>query len=182
MKEEKQIQNYDGPILDTPSLNYKVIDLVYLDSGCMSAVHTDLEFSSAEEIRDTFILKDFVLRDYEGVEIKLLWIQSTVLRLILSTTQEQSGLLDLLSLDDVIRFTVPCKSKPTQNRTHVSYGFIFTDSESITQNIKITGCMDKFWQHVKEVDLSSLNSFSISLKDPHIKNVCSYQIVGTSFG
>lgn len=164
MKEEKQIQYYDGPILETPSLNYKVINRIYLDSGCMSAVQMDLEFSTAEEIRDTFILKDFVLRDYEGVEIKLLWIQPTVLRLILSTTQEQSGLLDLMSLDDMIHFIDPpkeIKSKTTGTGTSCGH----CASVSITSMLNIRGSMDEFWKHVQEVDLSECPFyFSISSK------------------
>lgn len=151
--ETTKIEYFEGPVLQTPQLNYKVIDRVYLDSGCNSAVQMDLEFSSAEEIRTTFIFKDFTLRKYEGIEIQLLWVQTTVLRLILTTTQEQSGLLDLLSLDDVIQFIDPSeqKSKPSAGT-----GVIMGENSpvSITSRMDIDESMDKFWEEVQEVDLS----------------------------
>lgn len=145
-----EIENYDGPILQTPQLNYKVIDRVYLDSGCHAAVQMDLEFASAEVIQETFIFHDFILRDYEGIEIQLFWIRPAVLRLILTTTQEQNGLLDLLSLDDVIRLIEPSEKKSDPNiGTGVNPG-----EDSSTSQIELEGPMDEFWEHVQEVDLS----------------------------
>ena len=139
-KQAIQIETYEGPILQAPSLDYKVIARETLDSGPYTAVQMDLEFPTSRSIRHLFIDHELRLRTFEGISVKILWHQPKIVRLILTSVQEQRGLLDLLSLDDLIQSLSLRDKRETQESENAASSFSNQDQVLISSQSDSSSC------------------------------------------